>query len=241
MKDIFTINNIKVELGYHCDKNMVEIIINEVFDRQFYKKAFEYIKDIKNPVVLDVGAFIGITPLYFLRHKSALIYAIEANPDIFQYLKQNIHSDRVMCSNVAIGGANHKIRFGKSDTRLIISPYEKYEQFYEVTTVTIKKYMEHFQIPHINVLKMDIEGGEYESLLCKDFQDIKENVDSIIIEGHNMRDVIYSALPAVLRKLGYKAKLLPFKNMIVFFNYELKGVQGRIEYKVPTIVWATRK
>ena len=60
------------------------------------KKLYEIYKKIlnKDDVVIDVGAYIGTHTLP-MSHFSKKVYAFEANPDIFSYLKQNVEQNDI--------------------------------------------------------------------------------------------------------------------------------------------------
>ena len=52
--------------------------ITQVFDKEDYKFL-----DVQNKSVLDIGAFVGDSPIYFILKGAKKVYAIEPHPDAY--------------------------------------------------------------------------------------------------------------------------------------------------------------
>ena len=64
---------------------------NEIFEKEIYR----FSSDIENPKIIDCGANIGLSAIYFNRlYPKAEITAFEAEPAIFKTLKKNVSSFR---------------------------------------------------------------------------------------------------------------------------------------------------
>ena len=75
---------------YHDnDENLVRLIAASVFVDQEYKEGYEAIKNRKNPVILDIGAHIGMASIYFSKIKGARIFAFEPCKKNYKYLVKN--------------------------------------------------------------------------------------------------------------------------------------------------------
>lgn len=51
--------------------------------------------DVRNGVVIDVGAYIGDTPVYFAKRGAKKVYAYEPNPVNFEFLRKNVAANGV--------------------------------------------------------------------------------------------------------------------------------------------------
>jgi FkbM family methyltransferase len=115
-------------------------------------------------VVVDCGANIGLTSLYFAScYPNAQIFSIEPNLDNFKLLKRNTAAiPRIVPVNGAL--------VGRPRDHVRITTHERAwgnfiaedGQGTEVPAFTVDQIMEHYGISHIDLLKVDIEGGERE-------------------------------------------------------------------------------
>ena len=156
----------------------------EVFDEIFVDRAYDLgLPDAE--YVVDAGAHIGCASLFFahlLPH--ARIVSIEPDEGNFRLLTRNLAQ---MPSAVPVHGA-----LWSSSTRVAIKNRNKATWSYRVIestaesavpTYSVPDLMEHFALPRIDVLKIDIEGSEVEAL-----QDAKtwiRHVGTIVVEVHD--------------------------------------------------------
>jgi hypothetical protein len=79
------------------------LIFSETFIHDIHFVGF----DLKDKVVVDIGAFVGDTALYYANF-GAIVYAYEQHPINFYWLKKNIElnphlKDRIKIFNEAVG------------------------------------------------------------------------------------------------------------------------------------------
>jgi FkbM family methyltransferase len=134
--------------------------------------------------ILDVGANIGLASLYFSRrHPSARIGAVEADPRTFERLRRNIAGlSRVSILNRAVSGTDGKLVFYSSPQSISSSLRRRSrdDEAVEVRAMSLGAVMEHFGMDHVGLLKMDIEGAEFDALA----QAPMDRVDEVIVEVH---------------------------------------------------------
>lgn len=177
--------------------------VQEVIEKDIYR--FNTKKT--TPIIIDCGANIGLSVIYFKKlYSDAIIEAFEPDPKIFQVLSWNIASfgfNNVILNEAAIWNENTVIEFQqeggfsgripkKGDSANIIGV--KAKRLKDV----INKYS------NIDFLKIDIEGAEYEVLL--DIQDDLGKVDNIFIEYHSHvsdPQTLHEILE-ILQKKGYR-------------------------------------
>lgn len=168
---------------------------------------------LQNPLIFDVGGNVGQT---ILRYKNlfpeATIHSFEPNPDIFPTLKENEEKYRhVFTYNLAVGSREGEMKFYKNDTSIYSSPYpmndsfnhnayvdEAYEKESEVMMVpmtTLTNFTHQQGIEHIDILKMDIQGGEIEAL--KGFEKYLEEQRIDIIYTELCFQEIYTGQPLI--------------------------------------------
>ncbi|WOO39876.1 FkbM family methyltransferase [Rubellicoccus peritrichatus] len=137
------------------------------------------ITDRKCETIFDIGANIGtITRRYRKLFPEASIHSFEPFPDSFQKLKENTKTDsNVVINQFAITESEGEEKFfvNHSDpTNSLFERPKKGKRYYPenatakeeilVQSLSIDKYVEEQSIPHIDILKMDIQGGELRAL-----------------------------------------------------------------------------
>tara|TARA_R100000027_G_scaffold67220_1_gene65115 strand:- start:12488 stop:13255 length:768 start_codon:yes stop_codon:yes gene_type:complete len=152
------------------------------------QKGYEFESTTDRPRIIDCGANIGLSTLFFKRlYPNARITAFEADPEICALLKRNcaangvndvdIHAAAVWTEDGEIqfeleGGFSGKLAGADvSGGRIVTIP-----------SVRLKPYLEE----RIDLLKVDIEGAEWAVL--QDCQDLLGNVDKIFVEYHSSPD-----------------------------------------------------
>jgi len=138
------------------------LIFSETFIHDIHFVGF----DLKDKVIVDVGAFVGDTALYYAS-LGAVVYAYEPHPINFYWLKKNIElnphlKDRIKIFNEAVGkdeeieipiGGN--INGGFS----IYSPVK--EKALRIKSISLRKILEENNLDSSYLLKADCKGCEY--------------------------------------------------------------------------------
>lgn len=156
-------------------------IFYEVFWKRTYDKPLKILKE-KSKVILDLGAHIGLTSIYLsLRYPEAKIIALEASTENFLLLKENTSAFKnIECVNKAVYFEDGIVNFGGEK----LSYNQKVSDRGTPTiAVSIDSLMKEYGLNQIDLLKVDIEGGEID-LLSKN-NDWLEKVKNIIIEIHH--------------------------------------------------------
>jgi FkbM family methyltransferase len=122
--------------------------------------------------VLDIGANVGATALYFARlFPNARIYAFEPAPDNFAVLSRNIaNSDRIRGFNFGLGAEDAELELFHSDNPVNFGGYS----LHPAGSDTSKKIririrnaaavLSELSLEKIDIVKVDTEGAEYDIL-----------------------------------------------------------------------------
>lgn len=155
-------------------------------DEIFIQEVYKFTTEKRQPFIIDCGANIGLSVIYFKQlFPEARILAFEADPQICNSLRENLSSYNyhdVEIVNAAVWDKEDKLTFiaeGSVGGMLHRNNSKAYNQI-EVTSVRLRSYLQ----SHVDFLKIDIEGAEYEVL--KDCQDLLGNVENMFIEYHTM-------------------------------------------------------
>jgi len=118
-----------------------------------------------NPdTILDVGANVGQTANYFIKHfPDALIYSFEPVADTYKQLLSNLKSKRVTAINQGLGERIEQLDIHKNNASGSSSLQGNDGRFLSTETVSINTgaaFCQERNIKTIDLLKMDVEGHE---------------------------------------------------------------------------------
>ncbi|MGC8885989.1 MAG: FkbM family methyltransferase [Verrucomicrobiia bacterium] len=139
----------------------------ELFDEIFLVNNY-YTHGIneQSPVIFDCGGNCGFTTIYLkLMYPQARLTVFEPNPEVFNLLKINMEINEfsdITLINAACGAKNEEIDFAINEQySLASSSYERNSfKIIKVKKVALADYINE----EISLIKMDIEGDEFETL-----------------------------------------------------------------------------
>lgn len=124
------------------------------------------------PIIIDAGAHIGLSTLYFKRlFPGSLIISLEPHLHSFRFLQQNLESNQIQ----PVLPLNQALWPYKQDLKLFADPSPDHwwsntgviekpgTQPFAVSTVTLKELYEGVG-EKIDLLKLDVEGAEWDLL-----------------------------------------------------------------------------
>ena len=167
-------------------------------------------------LMVDVGANMGYFSLLFLANsKSSNLIAYEPNADIFSLLKNNIENngfcDAAVLKNLAVSSKSETLLFDKinceqsgwgrisSNSGISVDAVSLDDEFYESNTI-------------IDILKIDVEGFEYNVLLGASKLLSMHRVNNIFFEINNemllLQKVTIVEIQLFLEKQGYHLRFI---------------------------------
>ncbi|EKD85576.1 MAG: methyltransferase FkbM family [uncultured bacterium] len=217
-------------LGYKMKLANIEKfahILFELFGINVY-----YFKSLKkNPVIIDIGANIGDSILYFKwLYPDSKIYAFEPLPIAYQLLQKNIinnHLKNVYAFNVGLGSNEKKIKIysdleGTSGSSTINKKASgsqlKNSKYQDVKIVKISNLKEIKALNKINLIKIDIEGAEAD--LLDDLKNILPKTDRVIFEYHVVPNISENSFDKIVKILRESQFSLSFSGFYRFTNNE---------------------
>jgi FkbM family methyltransferase len=172
-------------------------VLEQVFARQEYSLP----KSIQPRTIIDAGANIGCATIFFAnRYPDAKIIAIEPEQSNFEVLQSNCADlPNVVPVLGAVWSHPATLTFNDPHTgKWAFAMKERIDDGVPVRGFTIPQLMDEFSIDRIDVLKMDIEGGEKEVFSASDLSWL-DAVGTLVIELHDFlrtgcARAVYSAL-----------------------------------------------
>lgn len=180
-----------------------------IFHQIFIREEVDFYYDSKVKIIMDCGANIGLASLYFLRKfPDAEIISIEPEFLNFNLLKTNTQAYKnikVLHSAVWFENKNLKIiDNGEGEASYITSETGSLKSIEEVKAFTINEIMLMNNLKFIDLLKMDIEGSEYE-IFNNDVSEWLNKSNMIAVEIHEylkpgVTEIIHSKMKTEYNK-----------------------------------------
>jgi FkbM family methyltransferase len=194
----------------------------------------ETIKNLQEPVIFDVGANIGTFTTWMAKaFPLGKIHAFEPQRAIFQMLSGNAAINNlynVYTYNIGLGKENKKVEFDepnyfyKNDfgTFSLIENTikEKTNNKITVQIQTLDHFMEYFNIPIVNLIKIDAEGMDLDVLIGGQ-KTIKKHLPIIFIEHSDNRRSILGNIKDYLNLFSYDCNV--FGNNALFISQREKN------------------
>ena len=154
----------------------------------FLKKVYNFNSENKQPYIVDCGANVGVSILFFKKiFPAAQIIGFEADKNVFSVLKKNIENSalkEITVINKGVWKKEGKMLFHQegADGGNIKDDNDNEKlngNYFEIETTSLRPYLS----KKVDFLKIDIEGAE--STVLADCNDLLKNVERIFIEYHS--------------------------------------------------------
>lgn len=153
----------------------------------FMDGEYAFRSDSGTPRIVDAGANIGLSVLYFKQqHPNSSVIAFEADPHVYAVLQENMHTfgcDGVVLINKAVWNLDGEVQFAADGADG--GTLESHVPATHTVTVQATR-LRHYLREKIDLLKIDIEGAETEVL--EDCADLLGNVRLLFVEYHSRVD-----------------------------------------------------
>lgn len=200
----------------------------------FFKKDYDQIL-VNERTVLDIGANIGDTGIFYALNGAKKVIGIEPFPKNFDYAQRNIqinNFDNVI--TLLQAGCSSKKEIVKIDPDYqsnIESEVKNFKTGIDIPMITIQDIINTYKIPKSSVLKIDCEGCEYDIIENISFETISY-FTNIQIEYH----LGYKKLKNKLESFGYTVKVSkPHATNVIltiynFFKFKNVKIDKKIGY-----------
>jgi FkbM family methyltransferase len=192
-------------------------IVREIFFEQPYTR---HLNLGPNPVIVDIGSYIGDFALYAVKYLDAAhVVAYEPTRENFAMLTRNVElngfGDRIAPVRKAVGRSGLVVlsvqRLAANEIHASSHWYREAEQR-TLPSVTLVELLDAHRLESVDLLKVDCEGGEYE-IFATAPDAVFERIDNIAFEYHAID--------------GYEPCLVQLMNRLYAAGYTLR-TDGKI-------------
>jgi len=204
-----TVNGKKINLLLRDEVD--ESIVNEIFKFREYRGVADIVKEA-DKAIIDVGAHAGYFSLWASAYNSkAKILALEPVEDNFDFLKQNLSQNKfknILSEKLALSKTTGTVNIYLSEDSHNHSLLPISETKEEVKAINFADLLKKKKISKVSLLKLDIEGGEYE-IFENSIDEISAKVENIFLEYHNTEDKNAKVIETILREHGFTVEVFP--------------------------------
>ena len=198
-------------------------VFKEIFMEDFYDIENLVKKLPANPVVIDIGANAGLFDVLLLsKINKAQVFAYEPMPANIEVFKKTIERNpalySVQLNQAAVtGAAREYIELFTEDTEdntVVSSVFSNFSGLnnkkIRVEAKSLTSILEENKLNHIDLLKLDCEGSEYDIIYNTDVA-VLQKVNMMVIEVHQIDDNRYNlnSLDQYLSSIGYANQYFP--------------------------------
>ena len=203
-KEIIYIDNIKYYNVFNNNFKKKHSKMYNLCNEEFFTDDQWTMIDFKNRNVIDIGANVADTALYFAK-EGAKVIGFEPVKHLYELGHENILLNPNLKANIrlinkAVGGKRGTLNISNQSTIEYIDGDD-----YDIDVITVTDILNNYDFP-ADVLKMDCEGCEFEIILNEDLS----RFNDIIFEHHSIFvDENHEILVSTLKKQGFKINLYP--------------------------------
>jgi len=173
---------IRKRLGLDIDIHPDTIsVFYETLVKEVYKPL-----NVEDRVVVDIGAFVSDTAIYFALRGAKHVYVYEPYPSHYELAKHYIKllnlGNKITLFNMGIGCKEYEVMLPRDNKVVSGRDLKQYSDGVKVKITTLDNIVKSLGIENA-VLKIDCEGCEYEAIICSTNETLRK-FDEIMIEYH---------------------------------------------------------
>ena len=173
------------QVRYKFVDSMSLIITAVGVTEQFYEEQYKDIA-VKGETVLDIGAMIGDSAIYFALNGAKRVVALEPYPYSFTLAKENIAlnkmNDKITLVNAACGADNKTVIIDPKFKNSNKDGIRKFSKGRKIEVIRLDQIIRRY---HLNnaIMKMDCEGAEY-GIILESSNETLRKFKTMVIEYH---------------------------------------------------------
>jgi FkbM family methyltransferase len=234
-------------------EKLIYYLANYTLQHSFEKEILKLVKNEKKLTIFDVGCYRGVftkTILNSIKTKKYKFYLFDINKKVKNYIRYLLKLKNIFYHEIALSSKNGKANYNyntffesagsslsnlvKNDSKwnfsrkLILKIFLlKAKTFlkYQVRTITLDKFIKKNRIKSIDILKVDIEGSEYD--LFKGAKNLlKKNKIKIILVEIMDKKSLYKKKEKIILNMLKKRNFILVKKVNILSISLFSNIKG---------------
>ncbi len=174
----------------------------------------------KSSIVFDVGGFEGQWSQDIYDRYKCSIYVFEPVPYYFKLLSDRFHkNDFIIITQAGLGNKNKLEEVSVMGDKS--SVFKKIDKCIKVEFVDVYEFIKNKNIKKIDLLKLNIEGGEYDVLERLIETGLIKNITDIQVQFHNFVPDAKVRMAKIQKNLE-KTHKITYQYLFIWENWRLK-------------------
>jgi len=188
-------------ISFKYNGKIVRLSVRDIVDLAiifeiFVSKIYPMEESNSEEVIFDVGAHSGFFTIYAKTFMpNAIVYLFEPEPSSFKNLEKNLalnnldHDLKTKIYNFGLSDINQEATFYRNKSSAYSSLFKRNDSSISIKVhlKSLVNFLDENKIKSIDLLKIDIEGGEYDLLLRLDHKRFKD-IGKLFVEIHKIED-----------------------------------------------------
>jgi FkbM family methyltransferase len=222
---------------------------HSIYEPETSLLIIDELKNRTNPLIIDIGANIGLISLYALRNlKNAEIFAFEPGPHQYELfsktIKKNKLESKIHLSNLAVSHSCSTFDFYIHDTKdasgdgLVDTQRAGKTQKIPIQATTLDIWWNQNSRPRIDLIKIDTEGAELWVLEgAKDIISVCRPIIITEVNNINYQNYPYTTADVYNKIANYKYKLYTLDRRLV----TLENIESFQQMNIDTFICTPEK
>jgi FkbM family methyltransferase len=162
--------------------------IGTLFDKIVLRKNYDWWYEIMpDDIVVDIGAGVGLFSCKSLDAGAEKVYMIEPSKKVLKTAIRNVSEYMMDTQNPRVVPINYAIGKMEDDLSGVFKPSRditRADIWEEYKLMSFLEFLGKYKIDHIDYLRIDAEGSEYNILTEDSYDFIRNNVRHVAVECH---------------------------------------------------------
>lgn len=170
--------------------------------------------------ILDIGANIGLFALHVLPFADKII-CVEPTPEHMVVQRELLSgSKKINHEQAALHNYTGKTAFHRCgiNTTMNSLDHQNREAGYEVDCITLFDLCKKYELKHVDLCKIDIEGSETRALTIETVKAVNHIIDKFLVELHPRTREMQDNFKAIFKEAGYKCEYFDFNGSIFCYK-----------------------
>lgn len=195
------LSNPIIKAHFDDPKNFAEVIINE-----FNAMPFRGYIEPTDKIILDIGANVGLFAAIVAPYAERIV-CVEPTPEhmaVQKELLKDFDLEHEQSALLNYTGKCGLFREGWNTTMNRVSEGR------DVNCITLLDLCKKYDLSHIDLCKVDIEGGEFAALTVETIKPVSEIIDRFMVEVHPLTRESQNHFIKIFNECGYWAKYMDY-------------------------------